>query len=259
MTPHRLFLVAASILATAAFAESPVEARRIIIDQAEFISPGTIGTACTIGGAACTGTTLPFTFDFGGGPTDQVFIYDSGIVSFGAPIPNSVDPLVDPLTSFGVPVIAPLYDPDGPYEAGSRIFDPSEFNETLPNFGTDMFLISFIEPALANDFPFAYVHLILDASATELRFEFIHGESFTSGGVTELGLPNVIGTQLGYSVLGQQLLDTTPDIDAVHAYSVGTPSAVPEPATWLMMILGFGAVGYVLRWCRDARATLRRA
>ena len=98
---------------------------------------------------------MPFTFDFGTGATNLAFIYDSGIVSFGAPIslPAGVDPLVDPFTDFGVPVIAPLYDPTasgvaGPYEAGSRRSSSrSSSRETLPNFGTDMFLISWLEPS----------------------------------------------------------------------------------------------------------------
>ena len=85
--------------------------------------------------------------------TNLAYIYNSGIVSFGAPIPDAVDPLGSFL-DFGVPVIAPLYDPTasgvaGPYEAGSRIFEAFEFPETQANFGTEMFLISFIEPSLA--------------------------------------------------------------------------------------------------------------
>ena len=263
MTSRRATLLTAALLGSALLSASPAEARHIVIDQGQFIGPGTIGPACTIGGPACAATTLPFSFDFGAGATNLAYIYDSGIVSFGAPIPDAVDP-TGSFLNFGVPVIAPLYDPTasgvaGPYEAGSRIFEDFEFPETLPNFGTDMFLISFIEPSLANDFPFAYVHLILDASSTELRFEFIHGESFTDDqGNTAVGFPNVVGTNLGYSVLGEQLLDTTPDIDAVHAYSVGATGAIPEPATWMMMLLGFGAVGYGLRWRRSSQAMPRR-
>ena len=36
--------------------------------------------------------------------------------------------------------------------------------------------------------------------------------------------------------------------------SVSTPAAVPEPATWALLMLGFGAVGYTLRRGRGTRA-----
>jgi hypothetical protein len=31
------------------------------------------------------------------------------------------------------------------------------------------------------------------------------------------------------------------------AIGVGTPGAVPEPATWAMMLLGFGGIGMAMR------------
>ena len=34
--------------------------------------------------------------------------------------------------------------------------------------------------------------------------------------------------------------------DFINA-SIGAPMAVPEPATWAMMIIGFGAVGSMIR------------
>jgi hypothetical protein len=269
MTSRRAtLLTAAALLASATLMASSAEARKIVIDEGEFITPPSpLEAGCTIGVAGCAATILPFSFDFGTGLTNQAYIYNSGIVSFGAEIPTAVDP-TGSFLSFGVPVIAPLYDPaasgvPGPYQTGSRIFDPSEFPETQANFGTDMFLISWLDPSTVNeaDLLAGYVHLILDASPTELRFEFIHGQSNNVEGQIVITLPNAVGTNLGYSVLGEQLFDGTPDIspEAVHAYSVGTTAAIPEPASWMMMLLGFGAVGYGLRWRRPARATPRRA
>lgn len=43
--------------------------------------------------------------------------------------------------------------------------------------------------------------------------------------------------------------------DAV-LYQTGAPPAVPEPATWAMLILGFGAVGGAMRAARKRRTTL---
>lgn len=232
---------------------SEASARRIIIDQGQFLPLGNLGPGCTIGGAACAPTTLPFFFDFGTGSTDQVYIYDSGIVSFGAPISDSVDP-TGSFLDFGVPVIAPLYVPGasgtpGPYEVSFSILDPLSFPETLPNFGSDLFLITFLDPNAVNDefFLNGVVQLILDASADELRFEFLQGESNTIDGNVVTALPNVVGTQLGYSIGGQQVLRDPPDIEGTNAFSVSLSNAVPEPGTWLTMLLGFGIAGLAMR------------
>jgi hypothetical protein len=47
------------------------------------------------------------------------------------------------------------------------------------------------------------------------------------------------------------------DDDAAVTFSASLASAVPEPATWSMMILGLGATGFAMR--RKARSTLRVA
>ena len=41
--------------------------------------------------------------------------------------------------------------------------------------------------------------------------------------------------------------------------SVATPGAVPEPATWAMMLLGFGAVGAALRQAKRQKLSVRYA
>lgn len=256
MTTLRKVLLSLS-LAGAVLIPSQATARRTVIDQGEFLPLGNLGPACTIGGAACTATILPFSFDFGTGVTNQVYIYDRGIVSFGAPIPNSADP-TGSFVNFGVPVIAPLYVPGasgtpGPYEASSGILEEFAFPETLPNFGTDLFLITFLDPTAVNEefFLNGVVHLIIDASADELRIEFIHGESNTIDGNVITVLPNVAGTQMGFVVGGQVFFDASPDIVGTNAFSIGLNGAIPEPATWLTMLLGFGAIGFALRRNRE--------
>src|SRR6187549_91764 len=110
-------------LALGLLVPSEASARRTVIDQGEFLPQGSLGPGCVIGGGACDATILPFFFDFGTGSTNQAFIYDRGIISFGTAIPNGVDPN-GPFTSFGVPVIAPLYvsgasGTPGPYQVGT--------------------------------------------------------------------------------------------------------------------------------------------
>jgi hypothetical protein len=249
-------------------AASQAAARRTVIDVGEFLPQGSLGAGCTIGGAACDPTLLPFFFDFGTGSTNQAYIYDRGIISFGAPIPNVVDPNGS-FTSFGVPVIAPLYVPGssgnpGPYQVGTATIGPDDFVETLPNFGTDLFLIQFMDPTTfdqENDLS-AIINVIFDFSATELRIEFIHGMSRL--GFDEEGnfgvlfaLPDPTGTQMGYLVNGQQFFAggaTTPDIIGNNAWSIFAPNAVPDPRTWLTMLLGFGLTGMAIRRERQLRA-----
>ena len=56
----------------------------------------------------------------------------------------------------------------------------------------------------------------------------------------------------GSTVTGNsQITDFAPD-NALLAVS-GVVTAVPEPATWAMMLLGFGAIGAAMRFRRDRR------
>lgn len=42
-------------------------------------------------------------------------------------------------------------------------------------------------------------------------------------------------------------LDDTQGFSNAALYTTGTPPAVPEPATWAMMLMGFGAAGFAMR------------
>jgi hypothetical protein len=253
--PRRTASLFPALLFAGLIAATPADARRTVIDVGEFIDAGTAIDACTIGGATCDATILPFLFDFGTGATNEAYIYDRGIVSFGAPIPDAVDATAD-FTTFGVPVIAPLYVPgatgaEGPYDAFVGTMGPDAFGETLPNFGTDLFVITFLDPSAGDPGSFLtpYIHLIIDASADEIRFEFIHGQSFLDEeGNLELALPNTAGTQLGYALGTQQVLNDPPNIAGINAFTFpGASPEVPEPGTWATMLLGFGAVGFAMR------------
>ena len=41
--------------------------------------------------------------------------------------------------------------------------------------------------------------------------------------------------------------------------TISGPASVPEPATWVMMLLGFGAVGFAMRHRKQTELTFRRA
>lgn len=260
--PRRKASLLAAFALAAFLAAAPADARRTVIDKGQFIDPGSAIDACTIGGDPCDATILPFSFDFGTGLTNEAFIYDRGIISFGDPISGAVDANAD-FTTFGVPVIAPLYVPGdtgtaGPYDAFAGTIGPGDFPETLANFGTDLFVITFLDPSAQdpNSFLTPYVHVLIDASSGEIRFEFIHGQSFLDefDNLT-LALPNTTGTQMGYLLGTEQVLADPPDIEGINAFTFpGTGSGVPEPGTWAMMLLGFGAVGFSMRRRRQTTA-----
>jgi hypothetical protein len=244
----------------------PAQARLIVIDQGNFVpSVGAI-SPCQINDASCTSTQMPFTLNLGGTPTDQAFIYDSGIISFGAPI-LGVNPSAD-FTTFGVPVIAPLYVPtsdgDGPYDevtAGSILFPPFPLTDT--QLSSDLFVVTFLDPTLADDpthFLSGLVTVVISADAGRVNFEFAHGMSALDFDLNQrfTVLPNTTGTELGYWFNAEQnALDTTPNIgmNDLNAFSVPLgAAAAPEPATWLAMLLGFGAIGLSFRRSRRSLA-----
>ncbi len=118
-----------------------------------------------------------------------------------------------------------------------------------------MFIITWLDPTLDQGFPpVPLIALILDASTGEARFQFIHGMENTQSG--DQAFPDTAGRLLGYAIDGQNLFDDTPDITADNAYSVklNSVASVPEPATWLAMLVGFGAIGLTFRRGRRARS-----
>ena len=78
-------------------------------------------------------------------------------------------------------------------------------------------------------------------------FSTTSGEAFASHSLVEHGLTN--GGSYTLAFKGQVAADDTSFIDKVSA-----TGAVPEPAAWALMILGFGGVGAALRSKRRALA-----
>jgi hypothetical protein len=78
---------------------------------------------------------------------------------------------------------------------------------------------------------------------------------FTGNGETA-GVLEFAGTFTSLS-----FTDTVPEY--WHGFTVGidgaAPSAVPEPATWALMLIGFGMVGFAIRKRRNVRATISYA
>lgn len=87
------------------------------------------------------------------------------------------------------------------------------------------------------------------SNSEQLRFGFLNGAFLPFG---NLGFnPNVNNTyQL--TLTGANGLQTT----AFAQVGTGAVAAVPEPATWALMLLGFGGMGIAMRRQRSGRATL---
>jgi hypothetical protein len=241
------------------FASYPAQARLIVIDNAEFLPSLSPVTPCTIGGATCSPTLLPFVLNLSSGDTNEAFIYDRGIISFGAPLPAIG--ASDDITSLGVPVIAPLYVPGdsgvpGPYSevnAGAALPGDFQLHLDFAPSGSEMFVVTFADPSITDETGFleGLVTLVIDASSDQIQFEMIHGMSTLIDDTRFTLLPNTEGTQLGYSIEGQSRLDVPPNIEGTNVFSVALgAAAVPEPGTWLSLLLGFGAMGLAFRRSR---------
>lgn len=82
-----------------------------------------------------------------------------------------------------------------------------------------------------------------DFASLDLRELVVHGMTVQPG--------------VGQGTLGE--VNGTNGYLAVLPVAAGAISAVPEPATWAMMILGFGAAGSMLRRARHTRASVSLA
>lgn len=228
---------------------SPAEARRVAIDQGDFVPPDTFTTLCTIGAACTTSYTMPFQVDFGSGLTDQAFLYQQGIVTFGAPIAVGADPNATDFNSFGVPLIAPLYNTTVPSLGNAVAGKPGDASPPALLTGDpneDLFYVAFNQDPAGGSFA-PTTWMIMGGSAHEVHFIFLHGMTSQvtddEGNMTIVAL-DPVGTSFGYNLFGKQFNQPfTGSVDTFFQVS----GAIPEPGTWALLILGLGFTGLQLR------------
>lgn len=246
----------ALLLSDVAFLPSPAEARRTAIDQipdpdnpGQFISvQTTLAGYCDLNGDECDpdadGARLSYEVSFGGGAfTNKVFVHGNGVLSFDQPIDfasfsnriynsESVG-----LGEYGPTVVSPgqSLQPD-PFSSGGGFFQSGSLS--LRNNG-----IVFAEwyTCLA---PGVQCH----TNAHSLTL------TPTSGGyqgVFDFSMGTPSGSDQGYVIAGSSFSATGANasffMPATFRGLNIAAQPVPEPGTWMMLILGFGAIGAALR------------
>jgi hypothetical protein len=247
----RLLAATGCAIALVVGVTTPAEARRVVIDQGQFLPPDSFSDGCTIG-QDCDAVTMPFTVNFGSGATNQAFIYSNGVVSFGSQIPLNADASTSDFTKYGVPVIAPLLSTSITSVVGSDTPSFIGFTPTLPPV-SDLFIVGFSQdpnPQIGETEPISW--LILSATDNDIRFEFVHGMATDS--FNDISTPQ--GDSLGYSLLGKSFIENNPNLNTDEVYSFDVRAGVPEPGAWALMLLGFGGVGAMVRNRRRSAAAL---
>ena len=122
------------------------------------------------------------------------------------------------------------------HDGSGLLFTAGANRLSVGNFIIDTAARTVSATAIANGTTVGTVPLFTIGTGTSLILTSQAAGAFTS----VFGAPNLTGTTFG-----------TADINAVVAPTAG---AVPEPATWGMMILGFGVIGAVSRNQRRRRS-----
>jgi hypothetical protein len=241
-------------------AASPASARRIAIDSS---TPKLLSSFCTVGGASCAAHNF-------GGVFGSIYVYNDGIISVGQPLPSTAS-VAGGLGTFGSSYLAPgLYNYgnlDGIYVndiSFNQAFGQGYFNANGqpvvgelridwvfgPSNNESIFELDMIDTTLVlgND-PGTNPSVTDDVSAF-FNYGADTGSWFDGGNESDPFL--YPGSTIAWNIGGQSGTSTTaaafgetggPEIDNLHF----APATVPEPATWAMMIVGFGLGGSALR------------
>lgn len=227
------------IAAAALVASSmPAQARFIATDtgdgEGNYTGYDSPGCASDIGGT-CNAFDLGFTVSFGSGRTSSIYIYDDGQGTLGSPAGNGG-------SVFGPgSVAATLQNPSLGGSFYQTVFfdrDGGAFNVlwndcSTPGSGRTDCSYGPIALRIVPDYVTRLVTFTLDLS--ERPEDGFYGSAF------------------GYS-LGNKTL-ALGELSSGSAYSLSVPMGVPEPASWGLMIVGFGAAGTALRRRRGLAAT----
>lgn len=244
---HKHFVVGTAT-ALAAIAH-PAYAERIQIDNAS--NPIPAAALCSIG-SACTALTMPFSANFGTSSFNSVYVYTNGLVSIGSQIAAGAN--LSSLASIGGNVFTAGYSPSGLVELSDfQVQDPTPqaFDATGSLFLKPVFRVRYFanftaDPANKQRMQFS----IFDVGGGEYALQFGHGSGSNVG--APIFAPD---GYLGYFIGGAGIQRSGPAlISDINGYSTkfeyffdANAGAVPEPASWAMLVVGFGLMGGIVR------------
>jgi hypothetical protein len=225
-------------------AAAPASARRVATDTGNFDPDTGIFTppayfnspGCTLDGAfACQAYNLGFSVRFNGGRSNKIYLYDNGLVTFGAPNSSPFGPAA---------VYSNLRDDPGYYGTDFyrvAFFDkgPDYFNvrwETCASPGsnnTDCGWTGSIFLNISRNAALGLVTVSLDIS------DYLQEGALDSFEYLE--------AQYGYAIDGQEQALAPLTKDSVLSFTLRDGAGVPEPASWALLLTGFGLTGTALR------------
>ena len=138
-------------------------------------------------------------------------------------------------------------DPDGSFTfgvAGSNVSHPTfeDFVDfTVSTTGFINSLIGTSATQAVNDVDFNFIQISGGTLAAPAQFFEVSGDPNEVRAINDLAV--------GAGTYRLTINGTSPGANGSYGGSLAfrAASAVPEPATWAMMLIGFGAVGYSLR------------
>jgi choice-of-anchor C domain-containing protein len=203
------FLAATAIAAIAGFASVPAQAAVNLITDGNFDAPLSAGTFTTFSATQSFGTGNPWTVS--SGSIDEIGNYWQAPSTGG----GSVD-----LSGSAAGAIQQSFN------AAAGSYNLQFFLSGNPDGGPATKEITVSVGGVTQDF------------------------FYTLGGTNSKSNMNYILETLAFhSAGGSNLVSFTSDTDGVFGGVIGgvNVSAVPEPATWAMLLLGFGGIGWTLR------------
>lgn len=210
------------------------------IDTAAFSTSNV--TLCNVGQACGSGYNLGFDVALGNGTSfNTVYIYRQGVIGLGAALPTTAT--LGDLNSLGGAYIAPSFGDFTGLDVHTTFALAGGMDHGLPPFVNDDVLI---------DWFVSDPNVLPDHNRGEFQIEF-HTGQYGEGGPSFVRVN--YGGNLGDPTPGAQGLFWPGDGKPPGALTGSNLSGVaptPEPATWIMLILGFGVVGAFARRGRCA-------
>jgi Domain of unknown function (DUF4394)/PEP-CTERM motif len=200
------------------------------------VNPNTGATSLVLSNLAITGTN--FAFDFNPTNTNLRIVSNDNTNYF---------------VRFNAPPIALVQQANAAFAPGSGLADPDiiaaayTFNDNNPATGTTLFVLDSANDILATlnvvNGTLTRVGSLGANIGTRTSFDI-------TGATTGVVLSGVTLSSINLNTGALTRIGTTSDA------FFGLAAAVPEPSTWAMMIIGFGAVGAAARSSRRQRKTV---